>query len=369
MAQFVLTKTRELPLWRNYKLELRDEQNTLLSSTGLELIKTSFGDTFVDTLCFGGVATPVQHRRKGYVREIFSYAWQWGIENGAAVSLLHPFSFSYYRKFGYEKVADHKIVRCPITAFDFVPRENNVVKFDGSDEQWRQLYELHNTFCQGRLLMMLRCSPDYFGGKEIYLFYEGDKPTGYIAFTVSQRLAINHYEDRHMTVHEIVYTTPKALKALFGLIRMFEGEMDTVEFANVAMCPEVEMQLRHYAHTDYRLLPDLMARVLNTEAMLQAHRYPEKEGAFRIRVEDGLPTVAGSFLVEYGGGQCIVKKLPDEAAADMTVDAPAFTRLLYGYDAVTPQQAAYAEGISIDGCADDFFRAFGCRPAGMFEHF
>lgn len=369
MTHFVLTKNWERPVRSNYTLELRDEKDDLLTSCGLQKIKTAFGDTFVDTLCFGGVATPIQHRRKGYVRELFSYAWQWGIENGAAVSLLHPFSFSYYQKFGYGKVADHKIVRCPISAIDFVPRESNLVKFDGSEEQWEQLYRLHNTFCQGRLLMMLRCDEEYFAGKEIYLFYEGDIPTGYIAFTVSQRLAINHYEDRHMSVHEIVYTTPQALKAVLGFIRMLEGEMDTVEFANLAMCPEVEMQLRHYMHTDYRLLPDLMARVLHTEKMLQAHRYPQQEGAFRIRVEDSLPTVAGSFLVEFGGGQCAIKKLPEGAAVDMTVDAPAFARLLYGYDAVTPQQAAYADGISIDGCADDFFRAFGNRPAGMFEHF
>ena len=369
MNRFTLTQTHNYSHRSRYVVELLDQQDVMLSKGTIHLMQTAFGDEFLKTLSFSGVVTPMQYRRQGHVREIFDYAWQWGIEHEAVVSLLHPFSFSYYQKFGYGKVADHLIVRCPIRMLEFVPRCGDFEKFEESEANWQQLYDLHNEFCRGRLLTMLRCDPQFYKGKEIYVYREGGQPAGYIAYTTEKKLMVNHYEEGLMTVHEIVYKTPSALKAILGFIRMYDGELEDVEFANIAMCPEVELQLRHYTHTRYRLLPDLMARVLDTEKMLLAHTYPQQEGAFRIRVEDRLPTVQGSFLVEYGGGSCQVKRLGENAAVDMTVDSPSLSRLLYGYDAVTPQQAAYCDGISIDGNADDFFRAFGKRPAGMFEHF
>ena len=50
----------------------------------------------------------------------------------------------------------------------------------------------------------------------------------------------------------------------------------------------------------------------------------------------------------------------NDAIADAEADLAA---------AVDQLQAAFVDGISIEGCAEDFFRAFGKRPSGMFEHF
>ncbi len=369
MSNIELIKTHDYQFRKRYTVDLKDEDGTVLSHSTVSFFETAFGDGFVKTLGFSGVATPIQFRRQGYVRKIFDHIFEWAVNEDAAVSLLHPFSFSYYEKFGYGKVADHLIVRCPIRMIDFVPRENNFVRFEGDEATLQQLCELHNRFCRGRLLMMLRCDPKYFEKKEVYIYYENGVPTGYISYSTQKRLEINHYEDGLMTVHDIVYTTPAALKAVLGFIRMFEGELDDVEFANIAMCPEVEMQLRHYTHTRYRLLPDISAKILNTEKMLLAHNYPKFEGAFCLKVEDNLPTVKGNFLVEYGDGKCNVKRVSETKSADITVNASTLARLMYGYDAITPEMAAYTDSIQVGERADDFFLAFKKRPAGMFEHF
>ncbi len=369
MTHFEMTQTHDLEHRKRYEVELRDENGLALSRAAVHFFETAFGDEFVKTVSFSGVETPVHLRRGGNVRKIFDHVFEWAINEGAVVSVLHPFSFSYYEKFGYGKVADHLIVRLPIRMIDFVPRENRFVKYEGDAATLGALCGLHNEFCRGRLLMMLRCDPKYFENKEIYIYYQDGKPTGYISFTTEKRLEINHYEDGLMTVKDIVYTTPESLKAIFGFIRMFEGELEEVEFANIAACPEVELMLRHHTHTRYRLLPDLAARVLNTEKLLLTHKYPKEKGSFVLKVDDTLPTVKGSFKVSYGDGKCEVTRVSDETPASITADSPALARLLYGYDAVTPEQAAYCDGIEVGDGAEDFFRAFGKRPAGMFEHF
>ncbi len=362
------SQTHDLPYLKRYELGLYEE-DTRVSEAAIRFVQTRYGEGYVDTMTFSAVATPLEHRRKGYVREVFTHAYQKAMDAGIAVSLLHPFSFSYYRKFGYGKVADHLIVRCPIRLIDFVPRCCELVKYTGSEQQLKDLLIVYNTFSQGRQLMLRRFDDTYFSGKEIYIRYENGQPVGYIAYKTEKTLHINHYEDGLLSVLEIAYTTPEALRALLGFVRMFEGELDDVEFANIAMCPEVERSLRHYTHTRYRLLPDISAHIINTERMLSAHRYPKEEGAFRVRVVDTLPTVAGSFLVEYGGEDCRVRRLEDTATVDMTAESCELVRMLYGYDAMGPREAAYTEGITLHRSADDFFRAFPKAVGGMYEHF
>jgi predicted acetyltransferase len=217
--------------------------------------------------------------------------------------------------------------------------------------------------------MMLYSDPKYLKGKECWTFRENGRLTGYIIISSSKRLEINHYEDGLLTVHSLVYTTPTALKSLLGFIRMFEGELDDVEFANLSVCPEVETYLRHDTHTHYRLLPDLMVRVLDTEKLLSAFKYPKESGAFVLRVQDKLPTVNGVFSVKYENNVCEVKRLDCNADADLTLSAPVLSRTVYGYDKLTAQQASFCDGITVNGNAEDFFRAFSHRPTGMFEHF
>lgn len=369
MKNFVVTQTDDHALRSRYVMQMQNEEGEVLTSCSLNLVKTAFGNEFVKTLCFSAVATPMQHRRNGYVREIFDKAWQLGIEQGAVISLLHPFSFSYYEKFGYGKVADHRMVRCPIRLLDSVPRCCNLKKLEDTPKDWEELYCAHNEFCRGRQLMMQHSDPKFFKSKEIWAFRENGKITGYISFSSTKRLEINHYEDGLLTVNNIAYLTPTALKSLLGFIRMFEGELDFVEFANIAMCPEIELYIHHDTHTHFRLLPDLMVRVLDSEKILKAYNYPKEKGAFSITVNDKLSTVNGKFSVEYGDGTCEVKRLDDSAVTDITVNASMFSRLIYGYDGLTCEQAKFCEGISIDGNAEDFFRAFTKRPCGTFEHF
>ena len=100
-------------------------------------------------------------------------------------------------------------------------------------------------------------------------------------------------------IHELCYTDANALYKLLGVVRMFEGNMDMIKIHNCAMMPELDTVLRHYTHTHYQLLPDLMARILDLPAMLKMAEYPKEHGCFTLEVVDRLPNVGGCWQVEY----------------------------------------------------------------------
>ena len=179
----------------------------------------------------------------------------------------------------------------------------------------------------------------------------------------------NHFENGVMTVLELVYTSPRALCELLSFIRMYEGELEEVELANIAMSPEVDMLLRNYTHTRYRLLPDIAAKVINTEGMLLAASYPTKEGSLTINVPDGDEGVRGCYKLEWGGEDKRVQRLSDSSDADAVIAPTTLARLLYGYDMINATTIPYLSGVSVEKNIDQFVAAFPKRNVGVFEHF
>lgn len=351
------------------KVAAVNENREELSSGRFVFLDTSYSNTKIKTMLAGGIGTPVHNRRGGNVRKIFDYMHAKATEEDVAVALLHPFSYAYYRMFGYEKVSDHLIVRFPTRLVDFVPRRCKFVPYDES--KYSDLVKIYDKFSVGRNLLLPRNDPKYYlnDKRTVYVCYDGEEPIAYIIYSSAQKLIVNHLAEGLLTVHELAYTSPEALREIFSFLRMFEGEFDDIEFSNIAMCPEVELLLRHYTHTTYTRVPDIMARVINTEKLLAAKTYPEQEGEFTVRVDDILPKAAGVYKVCYGGGDSKVVRLEDSAESDITLSSGAFSRLVYGYDGIDENAALYMDGVTVNKKCTDFFRAFPKAPCGAFEHF
>ena len=231
------------------------------------------------------------------------------------------------------------------------------------------LISIYQAFSKGRNLLLPRVDGEKYQGKTIYVCYDGGTPIAYVILSEHKELYVNNYRNTLLTVNEMAYVSPKGLREIFSFLRMFEGEFDEIELLDGGLYSEVDLLLRHYVHTKYTSIADLSAKLLNTEAMLLANTYPQKEGAFTVKITDELPTVAGVYRVSYGGGDCQVKRLDDTAQSDILLPSNVFTRLIYGNDPIDERNVRYFDGVEIYGNTEDLFRAFPKRPCGVFEHF
>ena len=334
---------------------------------------TRYAGGWIPTMTIGGVGTRPQYRRQGCVRKLLEQLLPAARENGWYVSLLHPFSFSYYRKFGYERVSDTVIADMTMTALDFLPRYADLVPLEEAGDP-ADIMRCFAAFTKNRNITFDRISPDQFRQDrcETYLYYTpaGDCK-GYIITQVENHYdGINRMISDNLHVLEIGYLDRDALLHLLSFLRMYEGQLKTVRFHDIGMTPEVDLCLKHFMDTRYDIHPDIMARILDTEAMLRANAYPAEKGLFTLRVEDNLLDVAGTFRVEYADGKCEVERLDsDTAKADLTVGPTALAKFLYGTDAFTADTAVYLDGVTLENDAADFFRAFPKRINGLYEHF
>ena len=349
-------------------VSVTDENGEVRSNGTFILTDTSYGKGKIKTLLVCGLGTPVQHRRQGYIRSMIEEMQTEAAAKGAAVALLHPFSFTYYGKFGYERVSDHMIIEFPTADMDFVSRRCNFVPYD--ETKLSDMISVYSEFRRGRNLLLPRYDGNRYtgGGKEAYIYYENGKPAAYIVVSGEKTLYVNNYVNTVLNIHEMAYVSPSALSGIFSFLRMYEGEYDRIRIYDGSLCPEFDLMLRHYTRAEYKIIPDIAARVLNTEKMLSSADYPEKEGSFTLRVTDGLDTVNGVYRVQFGGGQSSVEKLEDGAEVQITLTAAAFTKIVYGKVPDT-KTAAYIQGVEIHDPKTDLFRAFPPRPCGAFEHF
>ena len=93
-----------------------DENGQRMSSGGLTVRPIHFSGREILCGAVGGVGTEPEYRRGGLVREIFTEMAAECDRRAIPLTVLHPFSFAYYRAFGFERVADHRVLEFPITA-------------------------------------------------------------------------------------------------------------------------------------------------------------------------------------------------------------------------------------------------------------
>ena len=328
----------------------------------------------------GGINTDPEYRRSGLVREIIGEMAAECDRRGIPLTVLHPFSFAYYRNFGFERVADHRVLEFPITALNFVPRYSNLIRCTG-DAHNQELSEVYNTFAaDGRHLMFGR-APEHFPTtdekKKVYLSYDQEgRPDGYLILEIENYFSVNRMVSVNLHVHELISLTDEAMDRLLGFIRMFEGEMETVKMENISMIPEVELRLRHYMHTNISILPDIMVRINHIKGFFEAIPYPAEAGCFTLKTSEpprspwSGETVNGVWRVTYAQGKATVEQLPDDTEDyDFYADVASLAQLVFGYDSYGYGFARHTHGTEWRTPAPDFFRAFPRRPAGIFEHF
>lgn len=361
-----------------YQIYHTDEAGRNISRGSCGLQTARLNGAAVKAMTIGGVGTDPEYRRLGLVRSFLAKAAELADAEGCAVTVLHPFSFAYYRKFGFERVADHRILEFPIRALDFVPRYEKFTRCTAAELPL--LDQVYNAFVKKRNIMFERFGnfawPVETAGKNVYLCRdESGSADAFISYELETPLYVNHIANATLHVREFGFTSPAALDKLFGFMRMFDGQVDNVILHNTAMAPEVELRLRHYTHTKITIVPDLMARINDVEAVLKASRYPDVPGSFTVKVTEpegsahSAVKTSGVWNVRYENSTAEVTRLADDAAFDLAADIPAFTRLIFGYESYGADAAGYMPGVERKTDCTDFFRAFGNRPCGLFQHF
>lgn len=315
----------------------------------------------------GGVASVPEYRRMGAVRAIFNEIFRMAPERGWAMSFLYPFSYNYYRQYGYERVMKRMRIKVPANVLAKFPRNTDAKMYiKNGPVPESDLLAVYNAYAANYDCMFYRSSARAYSAKPhksqnlTYVWYDGETPAA---------LATFRCQDGVMKIRELCYTSPDALRGILGFLRMFEGQVSEYKFEELPPDSELELLLGEYVDMEYSLDNGAMGRVLLPQLLLENSIYPEEFGHFRLQIDDPLSYNRGVYAVEYVRGEAQVIRMPFDSAYDLSLNVPALSRILLGGERFDARRAAYMDGVKINGNADDFFRAFGGRPNNLLEKF
>jgi len=322
-----------------------------------------------------GVASVPDSRRQGNVRKVFEKVFEDLREEGVVFSHLYPFSFDYYRKFGYEYCGTAPRYTLPVAPARKFPNCGTAHEFIGGDAVRSQLIEVYEAYASRHNLMVSRTEKRWdeilnitlFGADRLYYWKNaGGCVRAWVKFK---------RENDKVIIHDIAWADHESMFGILQFVGMFEGHVEKMVFrASPEVIPELYWNNPFAVETGTDWLG--MNRVVNAKRALELMKKPEGEGRFTVKVEDAFaPWNSGFYAVEYGGGACRVETLPAESgadtvsgsAADIEVSERAMLQLVLGMFEL--EQIAHRSDVRIGGDREMLKKVFPKKPLLLTDFF
>ena len=328
------------------------------------------GDSPIPTALISAVASPPEHRRKGYIRQMFEGMFSEQRAQGVALTALYPFYFPFYLSFGYELAHDaaHYIVK--IEQFKpwrqaaergrFVPLDVEQIKGENAGQAGGDLEKLDSIYTawarrnlgsvvrtRNWWLQKLAHKAQYVPA---YIYYDAEgRAAGYIIY---------HLEDksdwqREMEIHDMQALDREAQEAIYGFIYNHDSQAQKVSFW-APVDAAFASQIPDPREAEVKVHPGYMLRLLEVEGAFQQRAFvPEAQGEFSFRlIDEMVPANNGAYHVHVRDGKAGVERLSNTGSADAGVelDARALAQLYGGY--TSPMRAAAIGQIKVHREAD-----------------
>jgi len=283
----------------------------------------------------GGVSTLPEDRVGGHMRRMNEAILPWMKEQGMVFSFLYPWSFSFYRKFGYELCYTPSVVRIPMDYFREYDYDGNVTMYEpGNDIS--PFYDVYNEFIKDKNhavartfdRMKWRFNKDPYTSRN-YAYLHKNKngePDAYIVFTPGKKG--DNGDDMH--VRELCWGTPEGLQGIFGFASVLSQQFADFHWEAPYLFNPYQMFKESYTLSLTRPAKG-MNRLLNVQKAFELMKTPETAGKAAISIEDKfMPGNTGIYSLEWENSvMTSVKK--GACKADVETNVETLVQLITGY--------------------------------------
>jgi predicted acetyltransferase len=294
--------------------------------------------------------TRPESRGLGHMNALMSRAFEHMRDNAQDFSFIFPFSFAYYRKFGYEMCYFYDKVKIPVSQFRDYKLEVNAAPHEPNDS-FAPFDEIYKHFTREKNFSIIRNEKlweeildrdPYLDLQFTYLFRDktGDA-VAYILYEVER----DDDDGNRLIITELCWKTPDALQIVFSFLARLGAEFEYVLW-NAPSCLEILALFPEGYAIEFRRESAGMNRIVDVAAALSTLRAPEKNGRIIISVADKfLPQNTGVYAVDFENGSLSATRA--QLAPDIDLSIETLSQLVAGY--ITPQAAAYKKDVTVRG--------------------
>lgn len=269
------------------------------------------------------VATPPEHRRQGYVREMLRCALQEYREDGTYLSVLWPFEHPFYRRLGWGTAFHGFSHRCaPDALSQFRDPDDRWLRLHADD--WERLDPVHDahgahfelTIEREEAWWRERIFEGWHQDPFVYGFERDGDIAAYIAYVAD--------EDDDETVlrpRDVAWVDQDAREAVYGFLARHESQVERVQLWSTD--DDLLWQVDDPADIETERHAAAMFRLVDAPVAIEALQYPPAlDVTFDLAVEDPLADWNdGRFSVRVEDGSARVETSSGVADATLRIDA------------------------------------------------
>lgn len=323
----------------------------------------------------GGIANVSslpENRRGGHIRKLIKLACDDMYEDGCVMSYLYPFSYPYYRKFGYELCNENmKMEASPeeILPFDF---NGSAQQFepgeDGTDPT--DIIAIYEAFSQRYNTMLDRDAWQWERKLEhdpvkskfrTYIIYDAQgEACAYFTYVYDRQ----RYE-ADIAIKDMAWKDTAAMYLMFAFWRRFIGNVTKITFS---LPPDTPPSYIWSEPRNYKISfsGNGMARVINAQKALESIRKPAHAGSFTIKIDDSfMPQNNKSYKVSWENSKSTTEEVSCEC--DIECSSQALAQLVTGFADI--EKAALRGDVKINSNIEVIKAVFIKKPVFIADYF
>jgi predicted acetyltransferase len=329
-AQDKMTAYAQKHIKPEYVLGYYDDADILMAAIQMLPFRIMVGGVPLNMGGIAMVSSMPEGRHGGRIADLLKKSLEVMRERGQVVSMLGPFSFEFYRKYGWELGFDRMDYVIPVEhlkAFNHKTGKITAVTeedIDALNDIYTAYAKKHNgCVIRDRTLWTDFVLDDPFADeykKYSYLWhYDSGEPGGYIIYTI---------RDGKMNIYEMIYKGMKALEGLLWFIYAHEAQIEQAKWST-AVDERLHVLLPN-PRVDMKLTPGMMFRVVDVNKALIERGYPDDiDEEFSIWITDtSAPWNEGPWHVHIAGGRAQIERTD---TASLSCDIQAFSQMFLGY--------------------------------------
>lgn len=353
---------------------LFDETGVLSASIQTQRAQVAFEGSLVPAGELEMVGSLPERRGGGAVRVLMRSVLDDLKARGDLFALLIPFSFSFYRKFGFELASRELTQNLPVELLQDLDCEL-AVRRATTKEDAAAMRAVHERFVLRHNLMRQRDANTWketaygeFGerswdekGRQHYSYvFGGDEPQAYLTFVYVPDPDDPFNVRGTCKIVDYAYDDLRSLRSMLGFVWGLRAKVVAVEI-ETAEDVDLGLLVGEYDHVKRRLGGHVMARALDVERVLRARRYPQGQTSFSLYVEDAfMPENTGTYAVSVSADGAVEVRRA-EAHPDIEMDIQTFTQLAIGMTDLA--QELRLEHVTLHANREALERAFVRRRA------
>lgn len=283
----------------------------------------------------GYVSSYPEFRKQGRIDKLMKQVLEDSYDEGVQLAYLAPFSYPFYRRYGYETAFLQIRYEAPAEKWPFGGQSHGKVSrvsFEVAQKNMVEIYQKSTESMRGGMLRAEWWFTYKFSLHKNFnfaLYEENGVMCGYVVYQIS----VDKLE-----IIELVALSEKGKRSLHDFIAAHSGTVKTIHWTHPFGGTTKLLQVLD-PQVEVKILPYMMARVVNVATFLKSFPWQEKilsDFAIEIYQDNYLPANNGIYEIYPDGN---VSKVKESLLPKIKATPQSFTQLFLGSVKIKSLQA------------------------------